>query len=68
MSRGAPHWVYEREQALRDSAHMSYERKLQDRITELEKENAELKKKIAKMEKGFLTAVSLLANRYQSNF
>jgi len=47
---------------------MSYERKLQDRITELEKENAELKKKIAKMEKGFLTAVSLLANRYQSNF
>lgn len=40
MSRGAPHWVYKRDQALRDSAHMDYERKLQDRIRELEKENA----------------------------
>jgi hypothetical protein len=64
MSRGAPHWVYKRDQALRDSAHMSYERKLQDRITELEKENSDLKKKIAKMENAFLTAVDLLAKKY----
>ena len=64
MSRGAPHWVYKREQSLRDSAHMSYEGELQDRITELEKENSDLKKKIAKLESAFLTAVDLLMKQY----
>ena len=63
MSRGAPHWVYEREQALRDTAHADYERKLQDRISELEKENDELRKKIAKMENAFLTAMDLLMKK-----
>ena len=60
MSRGAPHWVYKREQALRDASHMDYERRLQDRIKELEKENSDLKKKIAKMENAFLIAMDLL--------
>lgn len=64
MSRGAPHWVHKRDQALRDSAHMNYERKLQDRIKELEKENSELKKKIAKMENAFLIALGLLTKKY----
>ena len=63
MSYGAPHWVHEREQALRDTAHADYERKLQDRISELEKENAELKKKIAKMENAFLIAMDLLMKK-----
>ena len=64
MSRGAPHWVYKREQALRNAGHMDYERKLQDRIRELEKENSELKEKIAKMENAFLTAMDLLMKKY----
>jgi len=63
LSYGAPHWVYEREQALRDTAHADYERKLQDRISELEKENAELKKRIAKMENAFLIAMDLLMKK-----
>ena len=63
MSRGAPHWVYKREQAYRNMAHMDSERRLQDRIRQLEKENADLKKKIAKMENGFLIAMELLMKR-----
>ena len=60
MGYGKPSWVYEREQAYSDMAHMDSERRLQDRIGELEKENAELKKKIAKMENAFLIAMDLL--------
>jgi len=43
---------------------MSYEGELQDRITELEKENSDLKKKIIEMENAFLTAVDLLVKKY----
>lgn len=64
MSSGAPPWVYKRDQALRDIGHMDYERKLQDRITQLEKENSDLKEKIAKMENAFLTAMDLLTKKY----
>ena len=64
MSRGAPHWVYKRDQALRDMAHADSERRLQDRIRQLERENSELKKKIAEMEDAFLKAVELLTKTY----
>lgn len=60
MSRGAPHWVYKRDQALRDTTHMDYERRLQDRIKELEKENSDLRNKIAEMETAFFTSLDLL--------
>jgi len=63
MSYGAPHWVYEQKQAASDRAHTDYEKKLQERISELEKENAELKKKIAKMENAFLIAMDLLMKK-----
>lgn len=39
--------------------HRNYERKLQDRIRRLEKENSDLNK-IAKLEKAFLIAMDLL--------
>lgn len=60
MSSRVPYWVHKREQALSNMAHMDYERKLQDKIRELEKENSDLKKRIAKMENAFLTAMDLL--------
>lgn len=41
-------------------SHRNYERKLQDRIRRLEKENSDLKNKIAKLEKAFLIAMDLL--------
>ena len=64
MSSGAPSWVYKREQALRDISHRNYERQLQDKIKQLEKENSDLKKKITKMENGFLIAMELLLKKY----
>ena len=67
MASRVPYWVGKRDQALRDSSHMDYERRLQDRIKQLEKENSDLKKKIAKMEDGFLKAMELLVKKYQSS-
>lgn len=64
MSSRVPYWVAKRDQALSNRAHMDYERRLQDKIEQLEKENAELKKKIAKLENGFLKAMELLVKRY----
>lgn len=43
-------------------SHRSETDKLQHRIKELEEENSDLKKKVAKMENAFLTAVDLLMN------
>ena len=60
MSSRVPYWVGKRDQALSNMAHMDYERRLQDRIRELEKENSDLKKKIAKMENVFFIALGLL--------
>ena len=65
MSRGfmankVPFWVYEQRQATSDMVHRDRERKLEDRIAQLEKENSDLKKKIAKMENAFLIAMDLL--------
>lgn len=62
MSSRVPSWVYKREKALSNIAHMDYERKLQDRIRLLEKENSDLKKKIAKLENALLLAMDLLLN------
>ena len=61
---GKPFWVSEREAALRESSYMSRENELQDRIKQLEKENSDLNKKIAKMENGFLIAIELLMKKY----
>jgi cell division septum initiation protein DivIVA len=47
---GAPSWVYEQRKAISDMSHDSYEHQLQDRIRELEKENSELKRRIAELE------------------
>ena len=64
MSSRVPYWVGKRDQALSNMAHRNYERQLQDRIKQLEKENSDLKKKIAKMENGFLLAMELLMKKY----
>ena len=64
MSSRVPYWVGKRDQALSNMAHRDYERRLQDRITELEKENSNLKKRIAKLENGFLLAMELLMKKY----
>jgi len=53
-------FVVTRAQASSDRAHVDYERRLQDRIKELEKENSDLKNKIAKMENAFFMALDLL--------
>ena len=60
MSSRVPYWVHKRDQAYRDMAHMESERSLQDGIRQLEKENSELKDKIAKLENGLLVALNLL--------
>jgi uncharacterized protein YceH (UPF0502 family) len=60
MSRGAPSWVHKREMALRDAYHQSSQKQLEDRISQLEKENLELKKKVESLENGFLIALDLL--------
>lgn len=57
-----PFWVSEREKTLMSMSHRSETDKLQHRIKELEEENSDLKKKVAKMENAFLTAVDLLMN------
>lgn len=64
MSSRVPYWVAKREQAYSDMAHMDSERRLRDRIKELEKENAELKKKIAKMENAILIALDLVTKKH----
>jgi uncharacterized protein YceH (UPF0502 family) len=64
MSHGAPSWVHEREQTYRNMAHIDSEKRLQDRIGELEKENAELKRKIAKMENVIIIALDLLTRKH----
>ena len=60
MTNGVPYWVYKRDQAYRNMAHMDSERRLHDRIRQLEKENSDLRQKIAKMENALLTALDLL--------
>ena len=60
MTSKVPSWVYKRREALSNMAHRDYERQLQDRIRQLEKESSDLKKKIAKMENAFLIAMGLL--------
>ena len=60
MSSGVPYWVHKRDQTYRDMAHMDSERRLHDRIRQLEKENSELKEKIVKLENSFLIALGLL--------
>ena len=55
-----PFWVYEQRQAISEMSHMNYESQLQDRIKQLEKENADLKNKIAKLEDAVLIAMDLL--------
>lgn len=60
MTGGVPYWVGKRDQARSNIAHMDSERRLYDRIKELEEENSDLKKKIAKFESAFLTAMDLL--------
>ena len=60
MSSRVPYWAHKRDQAYRDMAHMDSERRLDDRINQLEKENSELKQKIAKFENAFFIAMDLL--------
>lgn len=45
-------------------AHMDSERRLHDRIRELEKENSELKNKVANMENAFFIALDLLLKKH----
>ncbi len=61
---GAPHWVYKQNQAIRDASHDSTVGRLQDRINELEKENAHLKERVEKSEKAFLIALDMLLKHY----
>jgi uncharacterized protein YceH (UPF0502 family) len=60
MSYGrTPSWVYEQRQAISDASHASTAHRLQDRIEELEKENADLKNRIEKLEDVLLIAMQL---------
>jgi cell division protein FtsB len=59
MGHGAPSWVYQQRQAISDASHDSTERRLQDRINELKKENADLKERIEKLQNAFLIAMDL---------
>jgi len=60
MSSRVPSWVYKQQQAISDRDHRNYESQLQGRISQLEKENSELKQKIEKMENAFFVALDLL--------
>jgi len=64
MANRVPFWVYEQREAISEMSHRNYERQLQDRIRQLEEENSDLKKKIAKMEKAFFLAMELLTKNY----
>ena len=64
MGTRTPFWVYEQRQAISDMSHRNYESQLQDKIKQLEKENSELKEKIAKFENAFFVAMDLLVKKY----
>lgn len=64
MSNKVPYWVgLEQGRAHSDSVHSHVEFQLRERITELEKENSELKGKLAKMERAFFIAIDLLMKK-----
>ena len=60
MGTKTPFWVYEQRQAISEMSHRNYESQLQDRIKQLEKENSDLKNRIAKLKNAFLIAMDLL--------
>ena len=64
MANKVPFWVCKQREAISDMSHRNYERQLQDKIKQLEKENSDLKNKIAKMENAFLIAMSLLMKKH----
>jgi hypothetical protein len=64
MSNRVPYWVgVQQGRAHSDSVHSRVDFQLRGRITELEKENSELKNKLNKMENAFLLAIDLLMKK-----
>jgi hypothetical protein len=63
MSYGAPSWVYERDISLLKTSHESEVSSLNYRIKELEKENSDLKKELAKLENVLFVAIDLLTKK-----
>jgi len=61
---GAPSWVYKREIASREMHHSDETRNLRQRVEELEKENAELKSKLEKIENAILISLELLTKGF----